>query len=152
VDDFYLDHYQQVLNAPSVFNFYLPGYLPPGPLAQAGLVGPEFQILNAGSAMSGPNYYYGAILGTLHRWGQADPARQVRLNFPPEQALAETDIDALIRRIDLALMYGNLSPREFQVIREAAARIGPGIDNWQRQRAQLVIYLMITSPECAVAR
>ena len=152
VDDFYLDHYQQVLNAPSVFNFYLPGYLPPGPLARAGLVGPEFQILNAGSAMSGPNYYYGAIQGTLHRWGQADPARQVRLNIVQEQALAAADIDALLRRLDLVLMYGNLSPREFQIIREAVACITPGIDNWQRQRAQLAIYLMITSPECAVAR
>jgi hypothetical protein len=77
------------MRSPSVFNFYLPGYLPPGPLAQAGLVGPEFQIVNAGSAISAPNYYYNSIRGDLHRWGNADPTRQVRLNLVPEMALVE---------------------------------------------------------------
>jgi uncharacterized protein (DUF1800 family) len=55
LNDFYAALYQEPLRSPSVFNFYLPGYLPPGPLAAANLHGPEFQILNAGSAISVPN-------------------------------------------------------------------------------------------------
>ncbi|MCV5648263.1 DUF1800 family protein, partial [Escherichia coli] len=36
---------QSPLRAPSVFNFYRPGYVPPGTaLAAAGLVAPEMQI------------------------------------------------------------------------------------------------------------
>jgi hypothetical protein len=34
------------LAAPSVFNFYQPDYGPPGPVAEVGLVAPEFQITN----------------------------------------------------------------------------------------------------------
>jgi len=149
LDDFNMDHYQQVLNAPSVFNFYLPGYTPPGALANAGLVGPEFQILNAGSAISAPNYYYQSIPGSLHRWG-ASTQKAVELNLTQEHAMLN-DIDGLIRRLDLALMYGTLTPREFQIIREAAARVTTGW-LWQEERIYLTIYLMVTSPEFCVMR
>lgn len=149
LDDFNMDHYQQVLNAPSVFNFYLPGYTPPGALANAGLVGPEYQILNAGSAISAPNYYYQSIPGSLHRWG-ASTQKAVELNLTQEHAMLN-DIDGLIRRLDLALMYGTLSPREFQIIREAAARVTSGW-LWQEERIYLIIYLMVTSPEFSVMR
>ncbi|HMP76854.1 MAG TPA: DUF1800 family protein [Kiritimatiellia bacterium] len=151
LDDFNIDHYQQPMNSPSVFNFYLPGYIPPGALNEAGLVGPEFQILNAGSSISAPNYYLGAVRNGLHRWGTSFPDRSVRLNLTQEIAMAG-DVDALIRRMDLALMYGTLSPREFQVIREAVQRIHTGLWQWDQERVYLAIYLMITSPECAVAR
>ncbi len=151
LDDFYMDHYQQPLNSPSVFNFYLPGYLPPGALANAGLVGPEFQILNAGSAISAPNYYLNAVRSGLHRWGSAIPERSVLLNLTQELGLVN-DLDTLIRRMDLALMYGTLSPREFQIIREAVARIHSGLWQWDQERIYLAVYLMVTSPEFAVMR
>ncbi|WP_456405599.1 DUF1800 domain-containing protein, partial [Thiolapillus sp.] len=35
---------QDILGAPSVFNFFQPGFSPSGPVANAGLVAPEFQI------------------------------------------------------------------------------------------------------------
>lgn len=149
LDDFNMDHYQQVLNSPSVFNFYLPGYTPPGMLANAGLVGPEFQILNAGSAISAPNYYYQAIPGSLHRWG-ANATKAVELNLTQEHTMLN-DIDGLIRRLNLSLMYGTLTPREHQVIREAAMRVTSGWE-WELERVYLVIYLMVTSPEFAVMR
>ncbi len=41
--------------ASSVFNFFAPGYLPPGELADAGLSGPEFQILNASTTVTTAN-------------------------------------------------------------------------------------------------
>lgn len=150
LDQFFTDHYEEPLRSPSVFNFYLPGYLPPGPLAQAGLVGPEFQIVNAGSAVSAPNYYYNAIRGDLHRWGNANPARQVKLNLAPELALLN-DVDALVRRLDLVLTGGTLSPREFQIIREAAERITSGWE-WENERIGVAIYLVVTSPAFCVMR
>jgi len=151
LDDFQLDHYQQPLNAPSVFNFYLPGYLPPGPLAQAGLLGPEFQILNAGSAISGPNYYLSAVRNGLHRWGSAIPERTVLLNLAPELALVN-DLDTLLRRLDFSLTGGTLTPREFQIIREAVGRIHSGLWEWEKERVYLAVYLVATSPEFAVMR
>ena len=41
--------------APTVFNFFSPDFSPPGPLAAAGLVAPELEIVNATNAVNCPN-------------------------------------------------------------------------------------------------
>ncbi len=156
IDEFYTDHYQEPFKSPSVFNFYLPNYVPPGEAQTLGLVGPEFQIVNATSAISAPNYFHTAMLGSLHRWGTADPARAVRLNLTQELALVATndpaDLDELLRRLDLTLTAGSLSPRQFQIVREAVLRIGTGVWDWERERLRLAIWLIVTSPEFSVLR
>ncbi len=154
LDQFYMDHYEEPMKAPSVFNFFKPEYLPPGVLANHGLFGPEFQIVNAGSAISAPNYYFKAIYDNdLHRWGSGNPDRAVRPNFAPELALVN-DPDALVRRLDLVLTGGTLSPREFSVVRDAVARI-PAAEwmyQWENERVWLAAYLIVTSPEFCVLR
>ena len=166
LDQFTLDHGQDPMSAPSVFNFFLPGHSPPGPITQAGLVAPEFQIINASSAITGPNYFWNAIPGDLHRWGHGNAAYTVRLNVTNELAMIvpaaqinqdvpagpAADPDALIRRLDLALTGGTLSPPQFQIIREAMLRVGPGTWLWHRERLRLAIYLIVTSPDFNVLR
>jgi uncharacterized protein (DUF1800 family)/tellurite resistance protein len=164
LDAFILDHAQEPLKAPSVFNFYLPHYSPPGPLAEAGLVAPEFQIVNASSGTTAPNYFWDHITGGLHRWGAA-PDKNVTLNLTqemllnvpaaavndPSPSLAALDPDPLIRRLDLVLTGGTLEPESFRIIREALNRIGPGSGwEWPRDRLKLAIYLIVSSPEFAV--
>ena len=154
LDAFNFDQQQQPYNSPSVFNFYLPNYSPPGVVGAAGLVAPEFQILNATTAVSSPNYFYNALSNRdLHRWGTADSTRAVRPNLTQETTLASTDVDGLIRRLDLHLTYGTLSPREFQSIREALLRITAGVTStWQTERVNLAVYLILTSPEFCIQR
>ena len=166
LDQFTLDHVQDPMSAPSVFNFFLPAHSPPGPITQAGLVAPEFQILNASSAVTGPNYFWNAILGDLHRWGHGDAAYTVALNLTTELGMVvpaaqinqdvpagpAADPDALIRRLDLALTGGALSPPQFQIIREAVLRVSPGTWKWHRERLRLAIYLIVTSADFNVLR
>ena len=153
LSQFAMDHYQEPMNSPSVFNFYLPGYTPPGEAQAAGLVGPEFQILNATSAISAPNYYNTAILSGLHRWGTADPQRNTKLDLDHEITLVgDADIDELLRRLDLVLTAGSLSPRQFQIIREAVLRISTSTWDWQNERLRLAIWLIVISPEYCVLR
>ena len=154
LDAFNFDQQQQPYNSPSVFNFYLPNYTPPGVVGAAGLAAPEFQILNATTAISSPNYFYNSLSGRdLHRWGTGDPTRAVRPNLDQESALVTTDVDALIRRLDLHLTYGTLSPREFQLIREAVLRLtSTVVYNWDIERVNLAVYLMLTSPEYCIQR
>lgn len=45
---------QSPLSAPTVFNWFLPNFTPAGPIAEAGLVAPELQHMNAALAV---NYY-----------------------------------------------------------------------------------------------
>ena len=154
LDAFNFDQQQQVYNAPSVFNFYLPNYLPPGVVGAAGLVAPEFQLLNATTTVSSPNYFYNSMASRdLHRWGTADSTRAVRPNLTTEATLATADVDALIRRLDLVLTCGNLSSREFQSIREAVLRLNSTVVfNWEVERVNLAVYLLTTSPEFCILR
>ena len=167
LDGFNIDHVQQPLNSPSVFNYYLPGYSPPGPITAAGLVAPEFQIINASSGTTAPNYFWNAIWDGLARWGVGRDDYSTYLNLDQEMALnvppaavndpspsvAALDPDALIRRLDLVLTGGTLAPANLQTIREALVRIGPGSTwDWPKKRLKLAIYLIVTSPEFAVQR
>lgn len=167
LDQFTLDHGQDPLNAPSVFNFFLPAHSPPGPITQLGLVAPEFQIINASSAITGPNYFWDdAILGGLHTQGAGNPNYAVRANITNELAMVvpaaqiqadvpagpALDPDALIRRLDLVLTGGMLSPPQFQIVREAVLRINPPTWQWHRERLRLAIYLIVTSPDFNVLR
>jgi uncharacterized protein (DUF1800 family) len=166
LDSFILDHDEEPLKSPSVFNFYLPNYVPPGVIAQAGLVAPEFQIINASSGVLAPNYFWNAIDGELARWGTGTPAYATRLNLTQELALTSPpyaasnpqppgpplDPDPLLRRLDLVLTGGTLTPRNFQTIREAMVRITPATWEWPTERLKLGIYLILSSPEFAVQR
>ncbi len=167
LDAFYLDHVEEPMRSPSVFNFYQPSYSPPGMLNEAGLFAPEFQIINAGSGITAPNYFFSAIRNNdLHRWGSGVPAQTVRLSIDQELAMIVSaahinddvppgpalDSDALLRRLDFALTGGTLSPREFQIIRESIERIGTGSWQWHRDRLALAIDLIVTSPDFNVQR
>ena len=71
----------------------------------------------------------------------------------PGSSLQPLDPDPLIRRLDLVLTGGTLTPRSFQIIREALVRIGPGSGwDWPGNRLKLAIYLIVCSPEFAVQR
>jgi uncharacterized protein (DUF1800 family) len=166
LDSFNLDHAQMPLNSPSVFNFFLPSHSPPGPLTAQGLVAPEFQIVNASTAISAPNYFWDSVWGGLNRWGVANPSYNVTLNLEQELAMvvpadqtdddmpaaAPYDPDPLLRRLDLALTGGTLSPVQFQIIREALARVPRPSWQWHREYLRMAIYLVVTSPEFCVQR
>jgi len=178
----YLDNAtaQRPLNSPSVFNFYLPDYMPPGVLAAQGLFGPEFQITNDITALSNANYFYSSVIGwrewdngptstfhpgDLNIWGSnyaaSDPRHDTDLVIPDytaEIALA-TDPDRLLQRLDLLLTYGNLSTTQHRIIREALERItrdthGPqGYESdYLRTRVETAIYLITTSPEFCILK
>ncbi len=170
LDQFNLDHQQDPQNSPSVFNFFLPGHSPPGPITQMGLVAPEFQILNASSAITGANYFYNAIgNNSLHRWGTGTAAYAVQLNIDAELGFIVPaahinentpsvanllDLDVQIRRFDLMLLGGTMTPQLFQTIRESVDRIKPPNASWQwhRERLRQLITAIVSSAEFNVLR
>lgn len=164
---FNMDHAQEAMNAPSVFNFFQPSYSPPGILNDAGLAAPEFQIINASTAISAPNYFANALRNNdLHRWGAGDAQKAVRLNLTPELSLilpeqyhsqnqpnvTPFDTDPLLQRLDMVLTGGTLSPQQFHIIREAVNQIPTNTWLWHKERAWLAIYLILTSPDFCVQR
>ncbi|HEY4282731.1 MAG TPA: DUF1800 family protein [Chthoniobacterales bacterium] len=164
LDQFALANLEDPMNSPSVFNFFLPTHSPSGPLAQLGLAGPEFQIINAATAVSGANYFWNHILSDLQYWGAGNANYAVRLNLNPELAMVTSgnisadvpagalDPDPLIRHLDLVLTGGTLSPQQFQIIREAMLRIGTSSWQWHRERLRMAMYLITTSVDFNVLR
>ena len=144
-------HFQQPLSSPSVFNFFKPGYAPAGPVADASLVAPEFQIVNAVTALSVPNYYLSALRYGFNRWGSNNPSALVKPDYRKYLAQVE-DVPAILRRLDLLLTGGTLPNEQHQIIREAVEKIRDDMWDWQRERVRMAIYLIATAPEAAVLR
>lgn len=144
-------HFQQPLSAPSVFNFFKPGYSPAGPVTDAGLLGPEFQTLNAVTATAVPNYYLWALENGFNRWGSEHPRELVMPVFTTELRLVN-DVPALMRRLDLLLTGGTLPKEQHQVIREAVQAITTEMWEWKLERVRMAAYLISTAPEFGILK
>lgn len=103
---------QRPLAAPSVFNFYEPTYTQPGPLTDAGLVGPEFQILNESTAITSSD----GLLAILFNGYQVDANERIRtVNPQPYATIPPSVLDTLpqeaaglVEALDNTLLYGRM--------------------------------------------
>lgn len=71
---------------------------------------------------------------------------RVRFNFDQETELAQSNVPALIDRLDLLLSQGRMSAETKQTIRQAVMTLGN-----TDQRLRLAMYLTLLSPDAAVA-
>jgi len=135
---------QRPMSSPTVFNFFLPDHQPTGPIADAGLYAPEFQIITAVTAITSANALRSQVVGTMNQ--DDNEAFEVRLDLSDEIAIAD-DVRALIDRLDLLLMYGNMSqPMRAILVRALEQRSDP------EERAQMAIQLIAIAPEYAVLK
>jgi uncharacterized protein (DUF1800 family) len=135
---------QRPLSSPTVFNFFLPDHQPTGPITDAGLFAPEFQIITAVTAIASAD-----DLGTqIDRGMNSDDNdfAEVRLDLSDEIALA-ANVPALIDRLDLMLTYGNMSGRMRFILIQTIGQLDDPVD-----RARLALYLIAISPEYAVVQ
>jgi len=135
---------QRPLSSPSVFNFFLPDHQPTGPITDAGLFAPEFQIITAVTAIASADDLETQIVRAMNFDDNA--FYEVRLDLTDEIVLAP-NVPALIDRLDLMLTYGNMSGQMRQILNQAVAQLGDPTD-----RAKLALYLIAISPEYAVVQ
>lgn len=141
---------QYPLGSPSVFNFYSPDYEPAGPIKSAGLVGPEYQILNSVTAVSFPNALNN-LVALPQGW---TPIGTFELDLAEQTKLADNP-DALIDNLDLLLTHGTMSNETRAAIRVALTSITQGMvtpESLSLKRAQLAIRLVLSCPEYAVQK
>ncbi|MEO6030520.1 MAG: DUF1800 domain-containing protein, partial [Burkholderiaceae bacterium] len=104
---------QTVLHAPSVFNFYRPGYVPPGTeAAKAGLAAPEMQLAQETTAAGYVNYMRDNVASGVGDWndtlnGVVYKRRDLHADFSAELALADNPAD-LVERLNAKLMFGSM--------------------------------------------
>lgn len=157
---------QTPLRAPSVFNFYRPGYVAPGTTSGSrNLAAPELQIASETSAAGFVNTMrdnisagVGATNGTVN--GVVRNRRDIQPDFTAELALA-SDAAALVLRVSDRLTYGNLGAAAQADIATAVGSIAipaatgsnqAAIDTARRNRVNAAILLVLASPEFQVQK
>ncbi len=107
---------QSPLRAPSVFNFFRPGFVPPSTaLALSQAAAPEFQLVNESTVGGYLNYMQDVIRNGINCPDPSVPqaaytnySRDVQANYSAELALV-LDPTALVARLNLLLCAGQLS-------------------------------------------
>ncbi|MBL8205057.1 MAG: DUF1800 family protein [Blastocatellia bacterium] len=95
---------QNPYRAPTVFNFFEPGYTQPGPIAAAGLVAPEFQITSEVS-ITGISNFMRYVIFTGFKWDTTKPLTPDFSNLTPMAA----NPTQLVDHLNLLLMSGQMS-------------------------------------------
>jgi uncharacterized protein (DUF1800 family) len=146
---------QSPLTAPSVFNFYRPGYSPPNTaIGSAGLVAPELQLVNEVTAAGYANTMQSVVNSGI------GSNTDVRSALTAEVALAG-DPAALADRMNTLLTYGAMSAGLRQRIIDGVGSITipaatgtnqTAIDTARLNRAKLAVYMTMVSPDYLVQR
>jgi uncharacterized protein (DUF1800 family) len=155
--NFYTQTGQMPLASPTVFNFFLPDFSPNGPISDAGLVAPEFQIHNSVTSigfwnevdlMTSPEWNY----PVFNNW-EIDWEQNTRLDFTRLKYLAR-DSEVLINELDKLFTRGQLSPETRASIKAAVDPIegsDPGTD-YMHYRVKMALYLFLVSPDYAILK
>jgi uncharacterized protein (DUF1800 family) len=157
---------QSALRAPSVFNFYRPGYVYPGGASAArGLAAPELQIANESSAAGYANFMRDMIASGVGRTSTANPSgvlrRDVRLSYSLDTSndwytLAKSpDATALIDRVNRKLMYGTLPDAlraEMKATLDSFTLSATPTEAQVRNRLQAALLMAVVSPEFLIQK
>ena len=110
---------QTPMYAPTVFNFFRPGYVPTSKaITDAKLVVPEMQIVTDVSVAGYMNY--------IRTWTALNTTRDIQHKYDTEKALAQTPA-ALVDRMNLLLFSGTMPDAlKTQISSAVASRVIPG--------------------------
>ena len=111
---------QGPLLSPTVFNFFTPGYAPPGEIGDRGLVAPEMQLANEHLNTSVTNFFYTQTL--IRNSSTTAGSNIVMINISGETAVASNPY-ALVALIADKLLGGNISPILAAEARAAVLRL-----------------------------
>lgn len=137
------------LRAPSVFNWFAPGYVPPSTsISAAGLVAPEMEMTDVSTVVGYLNYMQSAI------GSNAAAGPDLYSSYSTEMALAATP-SQLIDRINLLLMAGEMdSTLQSEILSAVDAISIPSTDQNAINaallaRVETAVYLTMASPSYA---
>jgi uncharacterized protein (DUF1800 family) len=159
---------QTPLRSPSVFNFFRPGYVPPGTqTSAAGLVAPEMQLLNETSASGWVNYMrdnltngvglFNGVVGTV-----TFNRRDLQRDWAYEMLLAGRTAE-LVTLVTERLLYGTtsaaLSNEIFTTVNKIAIPVLAAngsnqaqVNAAKRNRINTALLLTLASPEFVVLK
>jgi hypothetical protein len=136
---------QFIFYSPSVFNYYPFDYVVP----ETQLLGPEFGVQNATTAIARANFANGLLfVNSIAPDNTVYGATGTTLDLSPYQAVAG-DAAALAARLDRNLLAGRMSAPMREAIMSAVNAV-PASDTLNRARTAM--WLVVTSPQFQVQR
>ena len=126
------------MSSPTVFNFYLPDYLPQGELQSEGLFCPELQIATASSLLATHNLFAGTV--NSGHWVRG-------VDYTQELILLAEDNDSLLDHFDRLMTYGAMSG-ETRAAARSMLEVFSNPDTKIRQALQMII----NSPDFSILR
>jgi len=156
---------QSPLQAPSVFNFFRPGHVPPGTdMAATGATAPEFQGVNESSVSAYPSFLNQVLFSGVFVRAPEVPypvslatttdGYDIAPDYGREIAMAH-DSARLVQRLNLLMCAGQLAPDTEQAIVQALKLDEPAVgDSLQFKTAHVARALMfvMSSPDYLVQR
>lgn len=134
---------QSPLRAPSVFNFFRPAYVPLNtPMAQQGLVAPEFQITDESSVIGYVNFLFGIL---------PNGASNVSVDYSDWLPLA-SDPATLVDRINLLFTGRSLSAALVSDLTTALATLPLDMPDGAKRRVLTAMLTVLCAPEFLAQR
>ncbi|MFK8113356.1 MAG: DUF1800 family protein [Rubripirellula sp.] len=161
------DFGQSPYRSPSVFNFYLPDFQPPGDLIgfqpsrrnpHGAIFAPEFQIVTAVTANRTINRIQNwmrnrSVYTGLYIANGVDLRNTITFDLDAEYDLVRdpANLPELLRRLDLLLCNGSLSERTKQIITDSMAAHAPSESDYHTEiRLEETLIGILTSADCAI--
>ncbi len=153
---------QTPLSAPSVFNFFRPGYVAPESLAAArGMVAPEMQLVGDTSAAGFGFFMRQTIERGVGQTGTTG-TRDIQLDYSAELALADKPA-SLVARLNERLCYGTMPSTVATAIQAAIEKIAipalasggtnqATVDQQKRKRVNAALLITMLSPDFIVQK
>ncbi|GAA3652170.1 DUF1800 domain-containing protein [Flavivirga jejuensis] len=153
--DFFRSTGQLPLGSPSVFNFYLPEYVPNSEFADLNLKGPEFEIHTSAASL--------AYINEVNSWTNTPrnsmlqthnlDLKSTPLNFEKLKYYAQ-DGEVLVNMLDKLFTRGQLSGETKQIIVDAIEAMEGSNQNidYMHNRVRLGLFLILTSPDYVILK
>jgi len=143
---------QDVLRAPSVFNFYSPRYAPSAAFGADGSSAPEFQITTTDSVAGYSDFSKWGIIGGFRSWdATAVPSYWIKPDYSYYTAIAG-DAKRLVDELSLLLAEGMLDPAFNYALTASIMKI-PGVSAGDRdERFKTAFWQILNTPDGLVQK
>lgn len=139
---------QSPLRSPSVFNFFRPGYVPPGTaLVEGGQVAPEFQLVNETTVGGYLNFMQDRIANGFS-------SKDVVATYAAEKALV-LDPARLVQRLNLLMAANQLQAATVKLITDALAQpavTSTSTDAVKANRVYAAVLMVMASAEYLIQK
>lgn len=139
---------QAPMSAPSVFNFFRPGYVPVGSeFAQKKLTAPEIQIINETTAAAYYNNLKNYILHDVpHYKNETNPPKvEIKMEYSEFAKIAKNDSNALVDELNLRFTANQLSTDSLTIIKTAISELKSSTPEEVLNKVKSAVFLVMSS-------